>query len=49
MIKDIFKEYKFTFNQWNRLFLCDALFIRIFPNTYCYFDNERKKNMLLNN
>ena len=47
MIKDLFKEYEFTFREWIQLFLYDDFLKSIFKHEYINMSNERKKNMLL--
>jgi hypothetical protein len=47
MIIEIFKEYKFSFREWNQLFLYDAFLKEIFKHDYINASNERKKAMLL--
>ena len=47
MIKELFKDYSFTFRQWNQLFLYDSFLKSIFKHDYVDLSNERKKVMLL--
>jgi len=49
MIKDIFKEDSFTFNEWIKLFNYNELLIKVFRHEYTYMNNERKKQLILNN
>lgn len=47
MIIELFKDYSFTFKEWNQLFLYDAFLKAIFKHDYIELSNERKKAMLL--
>ena len=38
MIKDIFKDYNFTFSEWIKLYKYDAFLNAIFPSEYCYLN-----------
>lgn len=47
MVKDVFKDDKFTFHQWIRLFNQNDWMTRVFNEEWIYAKSSRKRPMLL--